>query len=39
VLNHQLFQKFKRIGRNKFNHLINFLTRPLTYELKLTYNR
>jgi hypothetical protein len=26
LLNHHLFQKFKLIGRDKFNHLINILS-------------
>jgi hypothetical protein len=26
MLNHHLSQKFKQIGKNKFNHLINTLT-------------
>ena len=26
MLNHHLFQKFKLIGKNKFNHLINSFT-------------
>ena len=39
VLNHQLSQKLKLIGRDKFNHLINTLTVPLTCGLKLLFNR
>jgi hypothetical protein len=33
-LNYHLSQKFKLIGRGKFNHLINTLIVPLTCELK-----
>jgi hypothetical protein len=39
LLNYQLSQKFKLIGRDKFNHLINTLTLFLMYELKLSFNR
>jgi hypothetical protein len=39
LLNYQLSQKLKRIGRGKFNHLIISLTFPLTCGLKLPFNR
>jgi hypothetical protein len=29
MLNHYLFQKFKLIGKNEFNHLINILTKVI----------
>ena len=39
LLNYQLSQKLKLIGRGKFNHLINILTLPLTCGFKLSFNR
>jgi hypothetical protein len=39
MLTHHLSQKFNLIGRGKFNHLVNTLALPLTYELKLPFNR
>jgi hypothetical protein len=39
LLNYQLSQKFKLIGRDKFNYLINTLTLFLMYELKFSFNR
>ena len=39
MLNYQLSQKLKLIGRGKFNHLTITLTLPLTCGLKLSFNR
>jgi hypothetical protein len=39
VLNHHSSEKLKVIGKSKFNHLINTLTLPLTFELKHFFNR
>ena len=39
LLNYQLFQKLKLIGKCRFNHLTITLTLPLTCELKLPFNK
>jgi hypothetical protein len=39
MLNHHLSQKFKLIGRDKFNHLIYILIFSLICGLKLSLNR
>jgi hypothetical protein len=39
LLNYQLSQKLKLIGKDKFNHLTITLTLSLTCELKLHFNR
>jgi hypothetical protein len=39
LLNHRLFQKFKSIENNIFNHLVNTLTFSFTCGLKLLLNK
>jgi hypothetical protein len=39
MLNYNLFQKFKLIGKYKFNYLINTLTPSFTCGFKLNFNK